>query len=92
MDRMPNPRRPIIELTPRVQAGAALGILIGSYLLGSILIAPDLPAQKTEFLPNFDTPGVVVIPSRPPTPAVIDLDVVPQPEPQPSEAPNRTAL
>lgn len=82
---MPNPRKPIIELTPRVQAVAALIILAGSAILGSMAATAEAPRQQTRFGRNFATP-IVIVPVAPAAP-VIQLD---QPRPAaPRPAPAR---
>ena len=81
MDRMPNPKRPIIELTPRNQLLGGIGILVASYTLGALIITSDPPPRRTEFAPNFDTAPVVVVPPEPTPPPALELEVVPEPEP-----------
>ena len=84
MDRMPNPKKPFIELTPRRQLFAGIGILALSYALGAVMITSE-PPQRTEFAPNFDSTPVVVVPPEPPAAEPsLDLEVVPEPEPEPA--------
>lgn len=93
MDRMPNPKKPFIELTPRIQLAAAVVILAGSALLGSMVARTETPRQA-EFERNFDAP-IVVVPAAPApqtAPASIELDAPPAPEPVPSGLPSGSAI
>ena len=92
MDRMPNPKRPIIELTPRNQFLGGIGILVTSYLVGALIITSEPPQQRTDFAPNFDSAPVVVAPPEPPPPAALELDVVPEPEPAPIANPDPSSI
>ena len=92
MDRMPNPKRPIIGLTPRKMLAAAAAILIASYVAGALLITSDPPVRKTEFAPNFDAPGVVVVPPDKPEPPTIELEVIPEPEAPAGDSPRHSSI
>lgn len=88
MDRMPNPKKPIIELTTRVQVTAGAVILGMSAILGSMVAHSEAPRQ-TEFGRNFEAAPVVVVPAPPvpaSEPAAIELDA-PVLEPQPAVPP-----
>ena len=66
MDRMPDPKKPIIELTPRVRAVAAFVILAASAILGSLIAGTEAPRQQTPFERNFAP--IVIVPAEPPAP------------------------
>jgi hypothetical protein len=94
MDRMPDPKKPIIELTPKVQLVAAMVILAASALLGSMVAHTEAPRQ-TEFRRNFETAPVLVIPAQPVSdraPAAIELDAEPAPEPAPARVRTGAAI
>ncbi len=84
MDRMPNPRKPIIELTPRVRAVAIVIILTASAILGSMTAATEAPHRQTQFGRNFDAP-VVIVPAPAAAP-VIELETPPATDPRPAPA------
>jgi heme A synthase len=65
---MPSPRKPIIELTPRVQAVAAVVLLAASALLGAVVATSDAPRQRTDFGRNFAP--IVVVPAAPSAPTI----------------------
>jgi hypothetical protein len=92
MDRMPNPKRPLIELTPRKQLAAATAILIGSYLFGALVITSDPPRRQTEFAPNFDSAPLMVVPAEKPAGPSIELQVLPQPEPETHASPRGSSI
>ena len=92
MDRMPNPKRPIIELTPRNQLLGGIAILATSYLLGALIITSEPPKPRTDFAPNFDSAPVVVVPSEPPAAPALELDVVPEPAPAPAQAQDPSSI
>jgi hypothetical protein len=92
MDRMPNPKRPIIELTPRKRIAAATAILLGSYLFGAVVITSDPPQRRTEFAPNFDSAPLIVVPAERPAGPSIELEVLPQPEPGPAKTSNGSSI
>jgi hypothetical protein len=79
MDRMPNPKKPIIEVTPRVQLAAAVVILTVSAMLGSLLTASDGPRQA-QFDRNFAAPLIVVPPAPDPPAAPAELPRTETPE------------
>jgi hypothetical protein len=84
--RMPNPKKPFIELTARNQALAAVGILFGSYLLSSVFIHNAPPQQAREFTTNFDPATIVVAPDPPATgKPTVETEMFVVPEPAPAE-------
>jgi hypothetical protein len=91
MDRMPSPKRPIVELTPRNQLLGGVGILALSYALGALIITSEPPRQATEFTPNFDSAPVVVVPPAP-APASPSIELDPVPESDPAAEPDRSSI
>jgi hypothetical protein len=93
--RMPNPKKPFIELTARNQALAAVGILFGSYLLSNIFIHNAPPQQAREFTTNFDPAAIVVTPEPPAAakPTVeTEMFVMPESAPPAEDMPDRHSL
>jgi hypothetical protein len=91
---MPNPKKPFIELTPRNQSLAAVGILFGSYLLSNIFIHNAPPQQAREFTTNFDPAAIVIAPEQPAAgkPTVeTEMFVLPE-SPPADDRPDRHAL
>jgi hypothetical protein len=94
-NRMPNPKKPLIELTARNQALAAAGILLGSYLLSNVFINSAPPQQTREFTTNFDTAPIVVAPKPPAAgkPTVeTEMFVLPESAPPVEDTSDRHAL
>jgi hypothetical protein len=92
--RMPNPRKPFIELTARNRVLAALGILCGSYFLSNVFIHNAPPQQAREFTTNFDAAAIVVVLEQPaagkPT-LETEMSLTPESTPAP-DASNRQSL
>lgn len=84
MDRMPNPKRPIIELTPRVQLMAAVIILALSAAVGSMVATADAPRQQ-RFGRNFAAP-LLIVPTTP-APVTPAMPATPQTSAPPAARP-----
>src|SRR5687768_12055618 len=89
--RMPNPRKPFIELTRRNQTLAAVGILCGSYLLSNVFIHNAPPQQAREFTTNFDPAAIVAAPKQQPAPGThgaptVETEMFVMPESMPAVA------